>query len=71
MFGIVFWIMISVWLLVIPFAIFMLYRNGKVYAFRVRLITEDRAQYKVLPSYDRMMWQFWRPMRSYERPDDD
>ena len=53
-------------LLGMGFCIMMLVRNSKVYHSRLRILYEDRAKYDRLPSYNRMMLEFWKPIRKYE-----
>lgn len=43
-------------LAILIFSIYMLYRNNKVYAYRIKKLKENRADYYKLPSYDRMFY---------------
>lgn len=37
---------------------YMVFRNNKVYRYRVDLIERDNDAYKNLPSYDKMLYSF-------------
>lgn len=56
---------------VIPFGIYMLYRNNKVYQYRTKILTRCRVkgsfkEYNQLPEYNTMWLKFWKwPMKSF------
>ncbi len=41
------------------FCAYMLFRNGRVYRYRVWLLENNRASYARLPEYDLMLNKFW------------
>lgn len=46
--------------------LYILIRNHMVFSFRTKLLRENRDIYYKLPSYDRMMLEFWKPLRWYK-----
>ncbi len=44
--------------IVVVYCLFMLVRNSVVYNIRSELLNNDYSSYKLLPSYDSMMYQW-------------
>ena len=44
---------------------YFLYRNSKVCDYRTNLLMSDYERYKQLPSYDEMLYKFWRKIESW------
>ena len=65
--AIFFSVAITVCSLGMAFCVYMLWRNQRVYEFRMRLIDEDMDRYNQLPGYDEMVnrWWVW-PLERFE-----
>ena len=47
-------------LLMVVFSFFMLIRNEWVRMYRNKIIDTQWANYRKLPSYETMLWEFWK-----------
>ena len=72
-------IILVVLLMVLALCFWELRRNTQVLKFRLRLLDEEFVsgkgrryggfkRFDSLPSYNRMLLEFWKPLSSYEKP---
>jgi hypothetical protein len=58
-------ILLAVAIAVQVFIVVLMFRNTSVHAFRVKWLYKDIDTYWRLPSYEVMLFQFWRPLNSF------
>lgn len=59
MLDIIFFILLGVCILVVLFALFMMFRNEWNCSQRLYLIDHDLESYNKLPPYSTTLWKFW------------
>ena len=52
-------ILLTIGILFMPMAIYMLARNEWVYRLRTRVLSEDMEAYCALPTYNQMLYKYW------------
>ncbi len=54
---------------IVLFGVFMLVRNNNVHKFRTNTLWGKNGleRHNELPSYNEMVWKFWRPINSFTK----